>query len=144
MSRLISLYNELAKRGIRFYAWDMGDLRAATIEMDGRFGIFMDPDNIQTDAEALVVLAHEGGHASTGATHKVCSPYDLVEKHENKADKWAITQLISVDELDEAVADGHTDLWDLADHFGVTKDFMRKVVCWYTHGNLAVDEYMNY
>ena len=144
MSRFTSLYSKLSRQGIHFYTWDMGDLCAATLEVGGHFGIFVDPDNIHTEAEALVILAHEGGHASTGATHKVCSPYDLVEKHENKADKWAITQLISAEDLDEAVAEGHTELWDLADHFGVTQDFMRKAVCWYVHGNLAVDEYMNY
>jgi len=39
------------------------------------------------------------------------------------------------------VALGCTDLWMLAEHFGVTEGFMRKVVCWYTHGNLAADLY---
>ena len=61
-----------------------------------------------------------------------------------RSDKWAIARLIPEEALDEAVADGHTELWDLAEHFGVTEDFMRKAICWYTHGNLAVDEYMRY
>lgn len=29
----------------------------------------------------------------------------------------------------------------LADRFGVTEAFMRKAVCWYAHGNLAVEMY---
>ena len=62
-------------------------------------------------------------------------------KHENRADKWAVNKLIPVDELDQAVEDGHTELWDLADHFGVTEEFMRKAVCWYTYGNLATELY---
>lgn len=33
-------------------------------------------------------------------------------------------------------------MWDLAEHFGVTEDFMRKVVCWYMYGNLDVDLYI--
>ena len=31
-------------------------------------------------------------------------------------------------------------MWDLAEHFGVTEDFMRKVVCWYTYGKTAIKE----
>ena len=48
------------------------------------------------------------------------------------------------EELDNAVADGYTDIWSLAEHFNVTPDFMRKAVCWYTYGNLDVDYYMNF
>lgn len=101
----------------------------------------MDFGNIHSSAEELVVVAHEGGHISTGATHKVNSPYDLIEKHEYKADKWAVQKLIPEEELDEAVASGCTELWQLAEHFAVTEEFMRKAVCWYVHGNLAAELY---
>lgn len=141
MDKIIPLYDELNRSGVRFYHWDMEDLQAATIEIDGQYGVFMDFGNIETSAQELVIVAHEGGHISTGATHRVNSPYDLVEKHEYKADKWAVERLISEDELDQAVADGCTELWQLADHFGVTESFMKKAVCWYTHGNLASELY---
>ena len=111
------------------------------MEVDGTYGVFMDFDNIQSSKEEAAIVAHEGGHASTGATHKVCSPIDLVEKHEYKAWKWAVKNYITEDELDDAVANGHTDIYSLAEYFGVTEDFMRKAVCWYTHGNLDTDLY---
>lgn len=142
LNKIISLYRRLNEEGVRFYHWPMeDDLQAATIEQNGRYGVFMDFDNIPTEADELVVLAHEGGHIATGATHRVDSPYDLVEKHEHKANKWAVEQLISADELDEAVAAGRTELWQLAEHFGVTEQFMRMAVCWYVHGNLASELY---
>lgn len=141
MKKIISLYKELNDAGVRFYHWDMDDLQAATIEQEGRYGVFMDFGNIRTGAEELVVVAHEGGHICTGATHRVDSPYDLVEKHEYKADKWAVQRLIPEEQLDEAVADGCTELWQLAEHFGVTEEFMKKAVCWYVHGNLAAELY---
>ena len=53
MSRFTSLYSKLSRQGIHFYTWDMGDLCAATLEVGGHFGIFVDPDNIHTEAEAL-------------------------------------------------------------------------------------------
>ena len=85
---------------------------------------------------AKVHLAHEIGHCVCGAFYNPYSSFDIRQKHEHRADKWAIKKLIPVDELDEAVAAGHTELWDLADYFGVTEEFMKKAVCWYTHGNL--------
>ena len=141
MKQTLSLYNELNRAGVRFDHWDLVYEQAATIELDGKYGIFMDFDNIATQAEELVLVAHEGGHVFTGATHSVSSPFDLIAKHEYKADKWAVQQLISADQLDAAVADGCTDLYALAEHFNVTEAFMKKAVCFHTHGNLAADLY---
>ena len=95
-------------------------------------------------AEEKSAVLHEGGHYATGTTHEVCSPWDLVEKHEYKADKWAVQRALTAEELDEAVAGGCTEMWELAEHFGVTEELMRKAVCWYVHGNLSVEDYMNY
>ncbi len=141
MDQTLNLYNELNQRGAHFYLWDLGEDSAATIELDGRYGIFMDFDNIATSAEEQVVVAHEGGHVSTGATHAVSSPFDLVAKHEYKADKWAVQRLISAQALDAAVAEGCTDLHALAERFNVTEDFMKKAVCLHTHGNLSAELY---
>lgn len=141
MENALSLYNELNGAGVRFYHWDLGDECAATVEMGGRYAVFMDFSNIPTAADELVTVAHEGGHVSTGATHKVSSPYDLVAKHEYKADKWAVQRLIPAEALDRAVADGYTDLYALADYFNVTVPFMKKAVCLHTHGNLSAELY---
>ena len=40
-------------------------------------------------------------------------------------------------ELEKAVAAGHTELWDLAEQFGVTEALMRKAVRWYETGRLS-------
>lgn len=136
---VVSLYDELNAAGVNFYLWDLGNDKATIIEMNGRYGVFMDFDNIATEAEENVVVAHEGGHAMTGSTHALNSPYDVVEQHENRADKWAITKLIPKIDLDQAVKAGHTEIWDLADLFNVTEPFMRKAAWWYTYGNLAVE-----
>ncbi len=141
MDKLLSLYRELGEAGARFYDWDLQGCKAATIKLGPQYGIFLDLRAIDTRAEELVNLAHEGGHFSTGATHAISSPYDLVEKHEAKAWKWAVNRLIPPEELDRAVSEGHTCLWDLADYFGVTEDFMKKAVCLHTYGNVAADLY---
>lgn len=103
--------------------------------------IGIDKSRMETEAQQKVHLAHELGHCMTGSFYNIHSPRDIREKHEIRADKWAIHRLIPAKELDEAVAMGCTDLWSLAEYFGVTEDFMRKTVCWYTHGNLAAELY---
>lgn len=67
----------------------MDDLPAVTVEANGHDGVFMDFDNIVIAAEERVLVAHEGGHAMTGATHALNSPYEVVAQHESRADKWA-------------------------------------------------------
>ena len=49
--------------------------------------------------------------------------------------------LIPVDALDDAVADCCTEVWELAERFQVTEEFVRKAVCWYVHGNMAAELY---
>ena len=76
-----------------------------------------------------------------GAFYNRWAVCDIRKKHELRADKWAIQRMIPEDELDLAVAEGYTDISSLAEHFGVTEEFMKKAVCWYTHGNLATELY---
>lgn len=103
--------------------------------------IAVNPWKMESSQKETVCLAHELGHCETGSFYNRWAVLDIREKHENRADKWAITHLLSANELDEAVADGYTDMWSLAEYFNVTVDFMRKAVCWYTHGNLATELY---
>ncbi|WP_418779308.1 ImmA/IrrE family metallo-endopeptidase [Intestinimonas sp.] len=108
---------------------------------DGSYGIAVDPWKMDTLEIETVLLSHELGHCMTGSFYNKYATCDVRRKHENRADKWAIQNLISEEELDDAVADGYADIWSLAEHFNVTEDFMRKAVCWYTHGNLATELY---
>lgn len=148
MENLTDLYKWLDKEGVLLFnrkiLFSKKESKAATIHLKSLFevwGIFLDKKRMKNSPEEKSVLLHEAGHYATGATHEVSSRFDLVEKHEYKADKWAVERALSADELDEAVAEGHTEIWDLADYFGVTEEFMKKAVCWYTYGNLAAELY---
>lgn len=110
----------------------------------GRYGIAIDPEKVRTAADEMVKLAHELGHCATGSFYNRYAARDVRQRHENRADKWAIRQFLTEQDLDEAIAGGCTEMWELAEHFGVTEDFIRKAVCWYTYGNLAVEEYMSF
>lgn len=108
---------------------------------DGSCVIGMDEAIRDGSTQERVHLSHELGHCLTGSFYNIYAAADLRQRHENRADKWAIRRLIPVDALDDAIAEGHTELWDLADHFGVTETFLKKAICLYVHNNLATELY---
>lgn len=103
--------------------------------------IGMDDSVCDGDVSEREHLSHELGHCITGAFYNFYAIADTRQRHENKADKWAIHRLIPVDALDEAIALGYTELWELADYFGVTEALLRKALCLYVHGNLCTELY---
>lgn len=111
------------------------------MDEDGDCFIAIDPQRITNEDDERLKLAHELGHCLTGAFYNRYSDFDCRQRHENTADKWAISQLVSVDDLDNAVAEGYTEFWELADLFGVTEDFLKKAVCYHVHGNVAAELY---
>ena len=111
------------------------------MDNDGSCFIAIDPGKIVSQTAERSKLAHELGHCITGSFYNRYSPYDLRQRHENRADKWAILQLVTEDALDEAVAEGCCEIWNLAERFGVTEQFMKKAVCYYVHGNVATELY---
>ena len=108
---------------------------------DGKCAIGMDPRVQDGSVLERVHLSHELGHCITGSFYNIHAAVDCRQRHENRANKWAIQTLIPVDALDEAIACGCTEVWELAEWFGVTEQFMRKAVCLHVHGNLATELY---
>ena len=111
------------------------------MEEDGSCYIGMDASIRDGGREERVHLSHEIGHCVTGSFYNIYAAIDCRQRHENRADKWAVSHVISVDDLDEAVAEGCTEIWELAERFGVTEEFVRKAVCYYVHGNVATELY---
>lgn len=113
----------------------------SVMDSDGECFIAIDPEHISGETDERNKLAHELGHCITGSFYNKYAKCDCRRRHENTADKWAIQQLIPEASLDEAIADGCTELWELAEYFGVSEEFIRKAVCLYVHGNLAEELY---
>ena len=107
----------------------------------GNCAIGMDPSLENSGCRERVHLSHELGHCLTGSFYNIHAAVEHRQRHENRADKWAIRRLIPVEELDTAVAEGCCEIWALADRFGVTEPFMKKAICLYVHGNTAAELY---
>lgn len=138
MVSVCDLYNELIDNGILLFDYKQNGSPAATVCIDGACGVFLDTRVLNTVEKEKTVVAHECGHCFTGATHTVYSSYDIIEKHEYKANKWAAHRLIPPDELAQALRDGYTEIWQLADYFGVTEDFINKTLSIYRSEEIGI------
>lgn len=134
---LTDLYTFAEQNNIEIDRFAMKRAESLSMPIGNGYGIAIDPEKITTDSEELCCLAHETGHCMTNSFYNRYSTLDLCQRHENRADKWAIRKLISKDDLREAVSKGYTTVWELAEYFNVTEPFMKKVICLYENGNLA-------
>lgn len=139
--RLHELYRYTASRNIPVVMHPMPLCGSMSLQTERGCVIGLDRSVCDNAANEMTHLAHEVGHCVTGSFYSELTPLNTRQRHENRADKWAVRALIPARELDEAVASGCTQMWELAEHFGVTEDFMRKAVSLHVHGNLAADLY---
>ena len=142
MTQVPELYDLASRQNIAVLRYPMKENGSMSLmEPDGTCYIGMDDRVADGGTQERVHLGHELGHCITGSFYNQYAKADLRQRHENRADKWAVRRLIPVDALDDAIAAGHTDLWDLADYFGVTESFLKKAICLYVHGNTASELY---
>lgn len=76
-------------------------------------------------------LAHELGHCEYGGFYNYHSPFELQSRCEAKANRWAYLSVLPLDEIKDALHSGIENIWELADHFGVTPDFMKSCIKFY-------------
>ncbi len=132
MTDLSTIYRDADRLGVPIYPYDIGFADAATLEMGGRYAVMIDPARIRSISRIKGVLAHELGHCATGCTHRVSSPYDLVARHEFKANRWAVEQYLPFSQLNAAISGGLTEPWQLADYFDLPEEQIRWALEYYT------------
>lgn len=142
MYNVSALYEIANEQNIEVLEYSMPVNESMSVMDDsGQCYIGVDPNIRDGNVQERVHMAHELGHCVTGSFYNRYSNFDCRQRHENRADKWAIRQLITEDELDQAVVEGYTEVWELAELFGVTEQFMRKAICLYVHGNVTEELY---
>lgn len=130
MTDLPSLYAEAEDLGIEVDDFPMGYAEALSIPM-GRGAIALDPFKLKSVADEKYKLAHEMGHCVTWSFYNRFSPFDVVEQHERRAEKWAIKKLVPKDELFAQFRKGIVASWELAEFFNVPEAFLIEAVEYY-------------
>ena len=117
--------------------------KSMSVYHNGKSYIAIDPNLIESSADGKVKIAHELGHCETGSFYTRHSSLDVLEKHEYRADKWAAHRLIPPESLADAIKDGYTDPWQLAEKFDVTEEFIRRTIYIYQCKGVDVENIDN-
>ena len=137
-----SLYDLARQQNIGVWDFPLPETGSMSVMTDsGACFIGMDETVKDGGVQERVHLSHELGHCITGSFYNIHAAIDCRQRHENRANKWAVQALIPVEELDDAIAEGCTEVWELAERFQVTEDLIRKAVCLYVNGNMAAEFY---
>lgn len=104
----------------------------ATIRDQEDYAIFLDFSKIPSTRLLRGVCYHELGHAATGALHKVNSPYELVERSEYRANRWAAQHYLTVEEFREAFSYGYTEPWQLSEYFDLPQREIENALKYWT------------
>lgn len=112
---LIQLYDIADQNNIAVYHFPLYPLKSVSVP--GTIGI--DADQVETTAEEKNLLAHELGHCIKYAFYTGISPLELRAQKEYRANKWAVETLIPFDELSDALENGITETWELAEYFNI-------------------------
>lgn len=123
------LYGIAEKRGHVVVCESLTETPSLSLQTNKRCYIAIDQRlNVQQEREAL---AHELGHCEYGGFYNRYSKYDIRAKAERRADKWAFTRLVPYGRLMQAVRHGVTEVWDLAELFDVSCEFMQRAIAYY-------------
>ncbi len=117
------------KQGHEIVYFPLPETRSVSIPKDGAGCIGLDP--ALQGKELQTRLAHELGHCEYGGFYTRLCPLDTVERHEYRANKWAVERAIPFEELQRAVQGGCATAWELSDYFGVTEDMIRFALTYY-------------
>ncbi len=128
MQCLTDVYNKISDEKIEVIYYDMRTYDAATVEINGNYGIFIDRNKIKNSHDEFMALSHEYGHCKSGATHKLYSPYQLIEQHENRANRAAVREILPYEKLINAVNKGNTEVWQIAEYLDMPEEFIKMAI----------------
>ena len=117
MFEISDFYHYCRQHEVDVIPYDGCPKEGATIRDGGFYAVFLDFTKIKSTRLLRGVCYHELGHVATGALHKVDSPYELVERSEYRANRWAAETYLTEAAFREAFDAGFTELWQLEEYF---------------------------
>ena len=137
MVTLEKLYDKAEQENINIHNFNLENHKGCYYEYKNKKFIFMNYCYINSETEEKLTLSEELAHYYTGATYNIDDTYYLKEKAEYKALKWQINTLLPYSELSTQIKKGLTEIWELAEYFQVSEDFIRQALEYYKNKNLV-------
>lgn len=132
MFEIGDFYNYCRQNDVDVIPYDGCPQPAATIRDQGYYGVFLDFSKIKSTRLLRGIFCHELGHIATGALHKVDSPFELWERSEYRANRWAAEHYLTAEAFQEAFSAGCRELWQLAEYFDMPEDDVEKALTYWT------------
>lgn len=116
--------------GIEIVNFRLPNVGSMSAEVNGRRLIGLDCSRPMTRAEEQAHIGHELGHCLYGGFYTRSSPYDLVEQHEVRADRWYIRHAIPRKTLFQLLREGR-EVWEIAEMLDTTEEYVWQAYCYY-------------
>lgn len=106
------------------------EVRSVALAVGGSGVVGLDSSRPTTRAEEQAHLGHELGHCLYGGFYTRSSPYDLIERHEFRADRWYIRHAIPRKTLFRLLREGR-EVWEIAEMLDTTEEYVWQAYCYY-------------
>ncbi len=121
---MISLCNIAEKNNISIDYFPMKRLEAFSMPNV----IVINPNLVRTVRQNRECMAHELGHHLKNAFYRIDSTLETRARQEERATRWAVQELVPKAELQVAIKKGYTEIWQLAEYFDVSYEFMTDAI----------------
>lgn len=124
-------FMEIAERnGVEILRFAFPLVDSMSTEISGRCYIGLDCSRSRTTAEEQACIGHELGHCLYGGFYTRQTPFDIMERHEVRADHWYIRQAIPRKTLFDLLRKGY-DAWEIAERLDTTEEYVRRAYYYY-------------
>lgn len=106
------------------------EVRSLAMAVGNSGVVGLDNSRAMTLAEEQTRLGHELGHCLYGGFYRRQDPFDLVERHEVRADRWYIKRAIPRRTLFRLLKQGY-DAWEIAELLNTTEEYVRRAYYYY-------------
>lgn len=136
---LLDLYSFTEKNNIKIRSYNLESLNAVTVKLD-KYYIGINKNLIKSEKAEKLILAHEIGHCMTDHFYflkDINNPLykQNIEKAEREADDYAISLLVSPEEIIQAQNKFNNDA-EIAEELNISITLLRKAVGYYKRKNL--------
>lgn len=124
-------FRAIAERNdVEIVTFQLPSVSSMSTEINGQCFIGLDNSRHITYAEEQSRIGHELGHCLYGGFYSCSSPFDVVERHEVRADRWYIKRAIPRKTLFQLLKQGY-DAWEIAEQLNTTEEYIRRAYYYY-------------
>lgn len=134
--RIDNVYQKIENNKIKVFHRGIPGIKSVSVEVDNNYGIFINHKEIENSEEEFLVATHEYGHCVTGSTHPLYSPFDVISRHEYRADRKAVLEFLPIERIKEAVESGCKTPYEFSQYLDIPEAFIIKAFEHYNAMNL--------